>query len=235
MAKPPARDKAAAEPPEQREAGTTPLPPAGPLKTTPYSLKKGTVLHRVHHEQYAADQFNPGRRGNARFSPIQDAEGEPISTIYAGVTKDCAMMETVFHDVSFAPGVKTYDKSKLEGQVHSTLEVTRDLELVDLTAVSLRKLGITRNALIDTEKAQYPTTRKWAEKLYEQCPTAQGLVWVSRQDDTARAMMLFGDRISPESLCQTGESLSLINDPATYDTVLGLAERLDVLIVPGKD
>ncbi|QXD01060.1 hypothetical protein MKleb_5559 (plasmid) [Klebsiella sp. PL-2018] len=34
MAKPLARDKAAAEPAEQREAGTTPLPPAGSLKTT---------------------------------------------------------------------------------------------------------------------------------------------------------------------------------------------------------
>ncbi|MGJ3290470.1 RES family NAD+ phosphorylase [Klebsiella sp. PL-2018] len=235
MAKPLARDKAAAEPAEQREAGTTPLPPAGSLKTTPYSLKKGTVLHRVHPERYAAEQFNPGRLGNARFSPIQNAEGEPIPTIYAGVTKDCAMMETVFHDVPFTPGVKTYDKSKLEGQVHSTLEVTQDLELVDLATVPLRKLGITRNALIDTEKDQYPTTRKWAEKIYQECPTALGMSWVSRQDDTARAMILFGDRISPESLCQTGESLSLVNDPTTYDDVLDLAERLDVLIVPGKE
>lgn len=235
MAKRPAKAKAASEQPKQDDASNTPLPHSGLLKTTTYSLKKGTLLHRVHQEQYAADQFNPGQRGNARFSPIQDAEGEPIPTMYAGVTKDCAMMETVFHDVSFAPGVKTYDKSKLKGQVHSTLEVVEDLELLDLASVSLRKLGITRKALIDTEKDQYPMTRKWAEKLYQQSLTAQGLAWVSRQDDTARAMMLFGDRITPGSLCQTGESLSLVHDPATYDDVLDLADRLDVLIVPGKD
>lgn len=215
------------------ETESTP-PHAGLLKTTTYLLNKGTVLHRVHHEQYAAEQFNPGLLGNARFSPIQDTEGDPIPTMYAGVTKNCAMMETVFHDISFVPGFKTYDKSKLERQVHSTLEVREDLELVDLASVALRKLGITRKQLIDTEKDLYPTTRQWAEKLYEQCPTAQGLVWISRQDDTARAMIFFGDRISPKSLAQTGRSLSLINDTSTYDDVLELAERLDVLIVPDK-
>jgi len=232
MAKRPAGAKVT---PEQGEYGITPPPHSGALKTTMYALNKGTVLYRVHHEQYAADQFNPGLRGNARFSPIQDAEGQPIPTLYAGITKDCAMMETVFHDVSFAPGLKTYDKSKLEGQVLSTLEVTENLELLDLASVPLRKLGITRKELIDTEKDQYPVTRKWAEKLYLQCPAAQGLAWISRQDDTARAMMLFGDRIASESFCQTGDSLSLVDDFATYDDVLDLAARLDVLIVPGKD
>lgn len=235
MDKRPAREKVAPEQPDQNKSGNTPLPHAERLKTTTYSLGKGTVLHRIHDEKYAADQFNPGQRGNARFSPIQDAKGEPVPTLYAGVTKDCAMMETIFHDVSFAPGLKTYDKSKLENQVHSTLEVIESLELVDLASVALRKLGITRKQLIDTEKDQYPITRKWAEKLYEQCPTVQGLAWISRQDDTARAMVLFGDRITPQSLAQAGESLSLINDAATYDDVLELAERLDVLIVPGND
>jgi len=226
MAKRPTRE-------DQHETESLP-PHAGSLKTTTYLLSKGILLHRVHHEQYSAEQFNPGLQGNARFSPIQDPEGHPIPTIYAGITKNCAMMETIFHDVSFAAGLKTYDKSKFEGQVHSTLEVLEELELVDLASVALRKLGITRKQLIDTEKNQYPTTRQWAERFYEQCPTAQGLTWISRQDDTARAMMFFGDRITPQSLGQTGESLSLINNTATYDDVLELAEKLGVLIVPGK-
>nr|WP_318381479.1 RES family NAD+ phosphorylase [uncultured Enterobacter sp.] len=235
MAKRPVRAKGVPEQPEQEEAGTTPLPQPGPLKTTTLSVSAGTVLHRVHQEQCAADQFNPGVKGNARFSPIRNAEGGTIPTLYAGLTRECAMMETVFHDVPFAPGLKTYDKSKLDGQLHSTLMVTDDLELLDLTSISLRKLGITRKQLIDTEKDQYPNTRKWAEALHQQCPTAQGLSWVSRQDDTTRAMVLFGTRVSVQALRPTGESLSLVNDTATYDAVLDLAERLDVLIVPGKD
>lgn len=210
-------------------------PHSGQLKTTSYLLPKGTLLHRIHQQQYRAEQFNPGLYGNARFSPIKDGQGRPIPTLYAGITKSCAMMETIFHDVAYTPGFKTVDKNKLVGQVYSTLEIFDDLQLIDLASVALRKLGITRKELIDTEKDQYPFTRQWAEKLYQQSPSAQGLVWVSRQDDTARAMMLFGDRISAKSLGQRGDSLSLIHDSATYDEVLYLADRQDVLIVPGKD
>ncbi len=173
--------------------------------------------------------------GNARFSPIRNAEGDVIPTLYDGATKDRALIETIFHDVSFAPGLKTYDKSKIGAQVLSALEITADLELLDLASVPLRKLGISRRALIDTEKDQYPRTRKWAEVLYQQCPKAQGLLWVSRQEDTARAVMLFGDRVTPKTLRPSGEPLSLVNDSATWDEVLDLAERLDVLIVPGRE
>lgn len=84
-----------------------PLPHPAPLKTTKLLLSAGTILRRVHHEQYEADQFNPGVKGNARFSPIQNAKGRTIPTLYAGIAKECAMMETVFHEMSFAQGLKT--------------------------------------------------------------------------------------------------------------------------------
>jgi len=213
---------------------TTPAPPEVP-HTTMKTLEAGTVLHRVHQDRYMADQFNPGTQGNARFSPIQDAKGTAIPTLYGGSTMDCAMMETVFHDVPHAPGFKTLDKRKLEGQVHSRVEVTQDLQLVDLASVPLRKLGVTRKQLIDTEKDQYPATRLWAQKLHEKNPQAQGLSWISRQDDSARAMVLFGDRISAGTLHQDGNSRSLVDDAGAYDEVLGLARRLGVLVVLGKD
>jgi len=61
--------------------GTTPLPPADEasartppppdeLHVTLTALAQGAVLHRVHQSKYAADRFNPGVQGNARFSPI---------------------------------------------------------------------------------------------------------------------------------------------------------------------
>lgn len=84
-------------------------------------------LHWVHSDQYRADEFNPGLKGNARFSPIQDADGDPIPTVYAAATFDAAAMESVFHDVSHAPGFKHYDKRKLEGQLHSEVKVRRDV------------------------------------------------------------------------------------------------------------
>lgn len=84
-------------------ADATPAPPEV-LQLTLAELAPGQVLHRIHQNIYNADQFNPGVLGNARFSPIRNALGEAIPTLYAGTTFDCAVMETVFHDVPHSAG-----------------------------------------------------------------------------------------------------------------------------------
>lgn len=214
-------------------SSATPVPPIT-LHVTPISLATGDVLHRVHQAKYQADQFNPGVHGNARFSPIQDEQGAVIPILYGGTTMACALMETVFHDVPHTAGFKSFDKNKLVGQVHSTVRIERELQLVDLSSVPLRKLGVTRKQLIDTEKDQYPATREWAKAIHGKCPQAQGLSWVSRQDDSARAVVLFGDRISDGALRPEGESHSLLDEAGAYDAVLDLAERIGVSIIRGK-
>ncbi|HCM1977419.1 TPA: RES family NAD+ phosphorylase [Salmonella enterica subsp. houtenae serovar 47:z36:-] len=215
------------------EESVTPAPPVK-LYVTLTELPQGKVLHRVHQNQYRADQFNPGVQGNARFSPIQDDKGNPIPTLYGGTTMDCALMETIFHDVPHAAGFKSFDSGKLVGQVHSTLRIAQPLQLADLASVPLRKLGVTRRQLIDTEKDQYPATRKWAEAIYQQYPQVQGLSWISRQDDSARAVVLFGDRIAQNALISHDPSRSLLEDGDAYDAVLDLAERIGVSVIPGK-
>jgi len=191
-------------------------------------------LHRVHLAEFAGDQFNPGTTGNARFSPIKTPRGEAIPTIYGGSTFDCAATGTVFHDVPFVPGFKSYDQAKLKDQVHTRLNFRTDLVLVDLRSKALRKLGIQRKHLIDSEKDQYPVTRSWAEAVYAQHPNVQGLCWTSRQDDAAQAVVLFGDRIPSGALYKVGVSRSLLDDSATYDELLDLALQIGVNIVPGK-
>lgn len=188
---------------------------------------------RVHSDEYAGSQFNPGLKGNARFSPIRDTRREPIPTLYAADTFEAALMESVFHDVPHAPGFKQFDKRKLEGQVHSKVRATQDLKLADLTSKPLRKLGVKRDQLIDTEKDQYPNTREWAKAIHAQHPDIQGLHWTSRQDDSARAVMLFGDRIPEGVLHQVGDSRSLLKDDA-YGEILNLAEVIGVNVVAGK-
>ncbi len=214
-------------------SSATPAPP-DTLHVTLTSLAKGDVLHRVHIDKYEADQFNTGVQGNARFSPIQTKQGVPIPTLYGGTTLDCALMETVFQDVAHTAGFKSFDKGKLVGQVHSTLRIERELGLVDLASVPLRKMGVTRKQLIDSEKDQYAATRVWAKAIHGKCPQAQGLSWVSRQDDSARAVVLFGDRIPGESFRSNGESRSLLYAADLYDAVLDLADRIGVSIVQGN-
>ncbi|MCP3748950.1 RES family NAD+ phosphorylase [Pseudomonas sp. SBB6] len=213
--------------------GDTPAP-AGVLQLSTLTWAQGTPIHRLHLESYGPGQFNPGLKGNARFSPIRDARGQPIPTLYGGTSFDCAAMETVFHDVPFAAGLKTYDKGKLQGQLHSVLRSAQDLLLVDLGSKALRKLGVPRNQLIDTEKDQYPQTRLWAEAIHRQSPEVQGLCWTSRQDDSARAMMLFGDRLAGKMLKPQGESRSVLQDSGAYAELLHLAEQIGVLLVAGR-
>jgi hypothetical protein len=143
-------------------------------------------------------------------------------------------METVFHDVPFVPGLKTFPKGKLEGLQHSRIELAADLKLVDLTSKALRLLGVARNRLIDTEKDQYPVTRQWAQVIHAQNPEAQGLYWVSRQDDTAVAIVLFGDRVRHKALSQHEQGHELTAHDVAYSALVALAEKIGVLIVQGR-
>ncbi len=194
----------------------------------------GAALHRVHLAVFRVDAFNPGIKGNARFSPIRDAAGQTIPTLYGGTSFDCAAMETVFHDVPFTAGLKTVDKRKLEGQLHSTLAATAASVLADLRNVPLRKLGVARHQLIDTEKDSYGQTRPWAEAIHAQHAHIQGLCWTSRQDDSAMAVMLFGDRIGKGVLTPQAPSRSLLDDASAYLALLALADRIGVRVVAGR-
>jgi hypothetical protein len=204
-------------------------PPPKSLDATLVTWGGGFEFHRVHDLAFGGNEFNTSTKGNARFSPITDDAGVLIPTLYAGTTLDCALMETIFHDVPFKAGFKPFSKLKMNGKVHSVLLPTEDLRLIDLSTVALHKLGVKRTQLIDTTKAHYPATRRWAQALYTQFPDAQGLRWTSRQDDQALAVMLFGNRVSPAALSWNGSSEGLLPDRHAYPPVIDLAARITLV------
>ncbi|GBQ43067.1 hypothetical protein AA0614_2834 [Komagataeibacter saccharivorans NRIC 0614] len=105
-----------------------------------------------------------------------------------------------------------------------------DLTLADLSSKALRKLGIPRADLIDSEKDIYPQTRLWAEAVHEQCPDVHGLEWVSKQDDKASAIILFGDRLPPSPLQSIAPSVDIVTDAPTYSALVDLADVIGVKI-----
>jgi RES domain len=237
--RPPARSKAARPAPAPAQTASlsvvVPAPPADLASLVNWmTWPKGEVIHRIHPDGYRSNQFNPGPHGNARFSPIKASDGSNVPTLYGGTTFDCAAMETVFHDIPFAAGLKTFDKQKLVGHVYSHVTPKRDLKLVDLSVTALKRLGIQRSQLIDTEKDVYPNTRSWAEALHTACPQAEGLCWVSRQDDRALAIMIFGDRVPVDYLASGDTSRDLLAVETVYSDLLVLADRLGVNFVDGK-
>jgi hypothetical protein len=165
---------------------------------------------------------------------LLNAAGKVVPTIYAGTTLDCALMETVFHDVPFAGGPKMWSKaSHVAGKVYSRLTLSRNLALVDLSAIALHKLGISRKELIECDGSQYTETRAWASALHDQIPDAEGLIWTSRQADPERAFVLFEDRLRGPALVASGVPTSLIlPDDSAILEVLMLAQRLGVLLTP---
>ncbi len=191
----------------------------------------GREIHRVHDEKYGSAQFNATSAGNARFSPIVNAKGKTIPALYGGSTFECAAMETVFRDIPYSPGFKTFDKDKLTNKRTSVISPARDLKLVDLSNKALRKLGISRLQLIDSDAADYPNTRPWAVALHEQFSQAQGLVWVSRQDDEASAVVLFGDRLGKADFVEVNPPADILGDPASYEQLLVLAQRIGANII----
>ncbi|EAS4516710.1 hypothetical protein HIJ77_003317 [Salmonella enterica] len=79
-----------------------------------------------------------------------------------------------------------------------------------------------------------PVTRKWTEAIYQQYPQVRGLSWISRQDDSARAVVLSGDRIAQSAPLSHDLSRGLLEDGDAYDAVHDLAERIGVSVIPGK-
>lgn len=208
--------------------------PTGKLEATILSWGKGETIFRVHPEIYDSVQFNLSSTGDARFSPLVTAGGAVIPTLYAGTTLDCALMETVFHDVPFVTGLKNWSKAThVAGKVYSILVLDRNMALIDLSSIPLRKLGISRKELIESDNSHYAEARAWALALHDQYPNAEGLTWTSRQADPARSLVLFEDRLAGPAFTVTGGPTPLLQpDGSAIFDVLFLAQRLGVNLTP---
>jgi hypothetical protein len=188
------------------------------------------VLWRVYPQKYDVDGFNDTPLGNARFSPIEVA-GSIVATLYAGSTLDVALMETVWHD---AP-IPSHDfdlilKAATEPRRVGSFKPSGALRLVDLTAVGLRRLGLTRSNVIDGDQADYPITRQLCTWLYENKPEAQGVCWISRQNDEGWAVVLFKPRLGDISLAVDAKD-EIFTDGPHLDALLTLAERLGASVI----
>jgi len=188
-------------------------------------------IHRIHGATYGSMEFNGTGRGNGRFSPLAGPSGAIIPTLYGGASFECASMESVFHDVPHTAGFKAYDKKNLEKARASIITPTRNLNLINLSGKALHKLGISRVRLLECEAAEYPHTRPWAEARHRQHIQADGLRWVSRQDDEAHALMLFGDRVEPGDLRVASPPTHILKNPELYLQLLELAQLIGVEIL----
>jgi hypothetical protein len=161
----------------------------------------GRVIHVIHDTAFAPESFNPGvdGGGNLRkptcFAPIRNVKAEVVPYLYGGSTLDCAIFETVFHDVPVDAPDKFVDLDGFAQRGHGELVPGRDLKLVDLTSEGLHRLKVPKEELITSPARDYLETALWAQALHQQFPDIDGLLWMSRQRDRDHALLLFGDRL----------------------------------------
>ena len=142
-------------------------------------------------------------------------------------------METVFHEVPVpsSRAILTDRAIKAKRWTITSIEATQSLSLVDLTSPGLRRIGLSRSDLIDTNATSYAVTQKFARDLYLHFPTAQGIRWVSRLYDEGICIVLWGDRVSSGTLIQASTPVSVLLEP-TLSAILDLVDQLDMRYLP---
>ena len=193
----------------------------------------GQLIHVIHDCAFAPESFNPGidaaglPRKPTRFAPIRDARERVVPYLYGGATLDCAIFETVFHDVPIDAPDKFVDLDDFAQRGHGQIVPSRELVLVDLTSEGLHRLKIPKEELIASPARDYVETARWAEALHRQCKHADGLVWMARQRDRDKAMLLFGDRVKG-ALTGTRIGGPLVRNDALRQVILAAALRAGI-------
>lgn len=166
----------------------TPVPPK-PFNPQTATLDVGTQLYRVFTaaEGRTATTFNPGLGAPTRFAFF----GTPvIPVLYAAATEEAAVAETLLHDIPVSGGILPYDK--YARTVMARLQVARPVRVGILHGLGLRQLKVTAADLTASGAETYPETVKWAQAAHD--AEFDGLVWMSRLCNDARAYVFFGDR-----------------------------------------
>lgn len=205
-------------------------PPPSPFPASnSHEIKAGTRFHRVHDQRFGSCSFNPGKGRPSRFAPLF-LGSDPIPTQYLATDYECAVHETIFHDVPIDERNKTVGVDNIKPLAHSVIELKRDLVLVPLFATDLAKWGVSRADLIDTTAADYHITAQWALAIHQSRPEVEGLIWISKRCDPQQAIILFGDRIAETDLHGIS-NVPIYSDVGEIRQVVTFAARVDITLV----
>jgi hypothetical protein len=167
--------------------------------------------------------------GPTRFAPLANLSGACLPTLYAAETFECAVHESIFHDLPYDAIDKFIPKQRVTSRAISWLEPTTDLVLASLHEPDLNRLGLTRADLIDTPPTAFPVTARWAEAFHRASERVAGLVWTSRRCDPARAFVFFEDRLTPNALV-VRKRVEVASSATHFDEIRKFGRRADITI-----
>jgi len=173
--------------------------------------------------------FNPCQGNLPCFAPIEDENGQCVSSLYAGETLEAAVFETIFHDVPAKAKRKRVPGNRVEDRAQGRLEVARNLTLVSLREPDLKRWHIKRSQLISATPKSYAYTAEWVEAIHFQFPDVEGLEWTSNQFDPVTVYLFFGDRVQSGdfNIVYTRDGLT---DPSFLNDVRMIGKRSNIRI-----
>jgi hypothetical protein len=203
-----------------RRVVVVPDPPQ-PFDPEPIGLPAGETVFRVHNKNRDGHEFNPGVGRPTRFAFF----GDPIvPVLYGAATERAAIAETLLHDVPLTGGQLT--QSAYRDRRMSQLTTNRDLRLASMMGLALRRLGVIADQVTTTAAAHYDRTVLWAQAAHG--AGFDGLVHMSRQCNSDRAYVFFGDRaddafdLDPAYRWNFGDPLDGRPQLITFCNVLGV-------------
>lgn len=187
-----------------------------------YAVQAGMVLFRNHHIDYPGASFNPCLGETTRFAPLNRPDGQCIPTFYAATSFDAAAYETLFRGTpSPFAGVP---RQELDARSVSRLAPRRNLDLVPLFTPELLRLGLDAQAVFRPSQLVYPRCRQLAEMAWRDSPEAHGVIWTSVRENSAQAMVLFGDRLDRTDFDEI-DTRSIASDASLLDEFEGAGAR----------
>lgn len=187
-----------------------------------HPLPTGTVLFRNHHVDYPGASFNPCLGEPTRFAPLSRPDGACIPTFYAATSFDAAAYETLFRGTpSPFAGVPRQD---LDARGVSRIAPKRDLGLVPLFTPEIVGLGLDPQVVFRPSQLVYPACRRLAALAWRDNPAAHGVIWTSVRDNSAQAMVLFGDRLDRADFDEV-DTRTTATDPGLLDALEAAGAR----------
>ena len=177
-------------------------------------LPEGADLCRLYRVRFGPLSFNSAAATNPYKGGRFDSPDGSYTYMYCASTPSAAVAETLLRYVP-GSGVETptiVHEKNIVGSGLVRIETCRPLQLIDLTGQGFHKIGQTDDWLTSCEADQYPQTRHWANALREWVPEAHGLKWRARHDNNEFAFVLFGDRLTADTLRR--QSVRLLSSPS---------------------
>lgn len=196
-------------------ANRRPEPPARGLDPLLDPWPAGAELARVFTARFGPTGFNPTASAG-RFRPVYSGpwkERVPVPTIYAAVDTETAIAEGLLRSADDGGARRQLFRVEVAGLALARLNADRELRLIRLHGAGLKRLRLLRAELIDSEQEAYAWTARWAQALHDHAPAADGLVWTSKQNDSAKAMILWADRLDARDLTAVGPVVPLDREP----------------------